>query len=969
MGFRVGQTPSPTLPLKEGKGVKLLCHALPKQFLSAASARRSRFGFVGCKFTLYVVVVATIYERQGEPLNPLTRLSRSRNLAASEHIVTNSSRAGLVVALAVASLIVPQRAFSAPLPATLPAAPSLPAATSSTRLAENADSLALPPVDSGFARIATTEPDLQLVALDDILVSNATPQQIKNARVQLAKTARLMAARDANTLQVFGLQQPASFSVVVAPAAKKGKPNRALPVASANVALPKITLSRLAISENGALMRITIEAAAASNPVVAVSARNTDAAPQPFVNQTLFTGARTYDLWYSPQPDGSLTLQAWPIARDAADVMSEEAERVWQNSADADDSALNVKQVRATSTKVADARTGDQALSSSTSPTNDSSAIAGNALPLTNSNEGDILDVVAEYRGGQWLPLRASAPWRGALLDSQALAKAAAQMKALQVQAAQAQAAQTQASNAATSDSGDSSNIAPLSSTRTVIAAQTAPAQRNANPAATRLQKVPRSGNAISGNAINDSIASRSVRPWLVAQMNRYRRRAAGTAHFIFQRGKSGWIGVDSVFEASRDASQLSLSVDENAARSLRTQMQSDGYLSATSHRDFALLLARVHLQDEAADELAKARLMQPDLISDKQSELFESNRVLDPRRQAQTQRDALKRVGFAPEHPAVRVPYLLSQFRQQASPLTALRLGLEYSRLGYEREAAASLTYGEANATQFLAFPATSDIDRAWFGVLRDQLTGRLALASSKPPNIVRSDLFTVRCSLNDPNAPQLLAGLENAQLKIYSSFGVPMGNTEVILWSSQSQFQAYTTRQAGRNTSEFVTALTITQLVNADVGPVVLGEEINFFADRRADSISTIAHEYGHIAVRALAKGRPVPDWLNEGIATYTEGGYDNYIKRVRIAKADGKLLSMQELQAWNVDGERAFLAYSQANSMTDFIVARWGKDAILDILAQIGKDIVPNVALRQTLHVTPDGFYQLWLQNGIK
>ncbi len=898
--------------------------------------------FFDCSLPLF-------YERQGEPLNVLARFAQSSNCVTVQHRRFSAvPRVGFAIAFVVALFSMSPGAHSAPLSTSL----------SSTRLAQVSDSngsdsngvdnnLALPPVNRNLPTATTLAPDAQLVALSDILVSNAAPQQLNDARLQLAKTARLLAAHDANTLQIFGLQDTRAIAVGVAPAKKKGKVNRALPISDASSLPLKMTLSRLAVSPNGTLMRVTMEALPPKNDaLVAVSSNAVNAAPQPFVNQALFTGARTYDLWYAPQPDGSLALQAWPVARDAADVMSDEAERHWQNSADVDSASLD------------NSGAHGSAHSASVADMDAASTVAESSVPLATTREGDILDLVAEYRGGQWLPLRASAPWRGALLDDGALAQAAARMKTLQ----------TQASNAATADSGNASNAAPLSSTRTVVEAQTAPSAASDGSSVSAVTPLTPTA-ALAKNNANSGAALRNVRFWLVAQMSRYRRRAAGTAHFLFQRGLTGWIGIDSVFEAAKGASDLSYAADENAVRSFRAQMQGEGYLSATSHRDFALLLARVHLLNEAADQLAQARLMQPDLVSDKQTQTFERNRVLDPQIQAQSQRDALKRVGFSPEHPILRIPYLLSQFRRQPSPLTALRLGLEYSRLGYEREAAASLTYGEANATQFLALTTTNDIDRAWFGVLRDQLRNRLALAPSKPPNTVRSDLFTVRCSLNDPNAPQLLAGLEAAQYKIYSSFGVPMGNTEVILWSSQNQFQAYTTRQAGRNTSEFVTALTITQLVNADVGPVVLGEEINFFADPRADSISTIAHEYGHIAVRALAKGRAVPDWLNEGIATYTEGGYDNYIKRVRAGKAAGTLLSMPELQAWNVDGERAFLAYSQANSMVDFIVARWGNTAVLDILGQIGKDIPPDVALRQTLRVTPEAFYQLWLQNGIK
>ena len=845
-------------------------------------------------------------------------------------------------------------------------------------------SVALPPPPRPATSTSASTPNAtSRVVVANNLISNATPQELRILWLRLTTLANLLAARDANALQIFDLQAGQTTPIAATPKAlatmaQRGTKALVAPAVASLESPLTITVSRLAVSPTGALLRLTLEMPPAS-PLRSVASSGASDSQAGAANSPVLgvpSPLRSYDLWFErSQSEGFvLTGNVWPIARDAADVMSEEADKHWNAAADD------------TLSKIGDTTSATFTQNASANGDGNAAGFAPVSLPTagtqtvgTSAMDGDILDLVAEYRGGQWLPLRASAPWHGALLDDKSLARAALQMQQLQAAATTSTATTSKYGNSTDEAAGNSSkgagnNSTPSSSTR--IAADGRTVSGAATPGSTTKNatsphnalKVREQTTAQFGNLGKVSNAPLwSVRPWLLTQMNRYRKRAAGTAHFIFQRGAGGWVGVDSVFEAAREATDASYSVDENAARRLRTQMDGESALSPVAHRDFGLALSRVYLLSEAADEIAKARLMQPDLVSDKQLRDVVAKRVLDP--QMQAQRSALTTVGFAPEHPVLRVPQLLAQFREQPSPLTALRLGLEYSRLGYEREAQTSLNYGLTNAAPFWSLQTTTDVDRAWFGVLRDQLRARLALAASKPPNTVRSDLFTVRCSLNDPNAPQLLAGLEAAQYKIYSSFGVPMGNTEVILWSSQSQFQGYTTRQAGRDTSEFVTALTITQLVNADVGPVVLGEEINFFADPRADSISTIAHEYGHIAVRALAKGRQVPDWLNEGIATYTEGGYENYLRRVRAAKQSGKLLSMRELQAWNVDGNRAFLAYSQANSMIDFIVAHWGNDAVLEILRQVGRDIAPDVALRQVLHVTPDGFYALWLQNGIK
>jgi len=52
------------------------------------------------------------------------------------------------------------------------------------------------------------------------------------------------------------------------------------------------------------------------------------------------------------------------------------------------------------------------------------------------------------------------------------------------------------------------------------------------------------------------------------------------------------------------------------------------------------------------------------------------------------------------------------------------------------------------------------------------------------------------------------------------------------------------------------------------------------------------------GHVAVRQLSRGRAVPVWFNEGIATSVEGGYDGYLNRVRRGANAGALLTMREL-----------------------------------------------------------------------
>jgi len=438
---------------------------------------------------------------------------------------------------------------------------------------------------------------------------------------------------------------------------------------------------------------------------------------------------------------------------------------------------------------------------------------------------------------------------------------------------------------------------------------------------------------------------------------------SAGIAHFVLQRGADNWVGLDAVWDADKKAA----TTGDKRVEKWRVSMSGDGFLSAAAHRDFAAALAQIGLYGEAADESEKAEALQENIIGAARLRAVSGLRARDPQALAAWQMANEGKIGIGKDHPIYVLNALAKQQAKQPTALGALQIGLEYSKLAQDARAASWLSY----ADKLIAGGALKTADQneaTWMGILHDQLGERRLYAGLKPPNVIRSGLFTLRCWPNDLNTVVILAALETAQHRVYADFGVPMGNTEVVLWRNQAEFQAYTTRVSGTATSEFIAALTLTKLVQAQDGPVVLSEEVNVFTERRGDAISTVAHEYGHVAVREVSLGRAVPMWLNEGIATAVEGGYDGYVPRVRAAAERGQLLSMNELLEWNVDGERAFLAYSQANSLIDFIVAKWGREAVLSILRQIGRDVSPETALRSVLKISSQELWNRWAREGI-
>jgi len=456
-----------------------------------------------------------------------------------------------------------------------------------------------------------------------------------------------------------------------------------------------------------------------------------------------------------------------------------------------------------------------------------------------------------------------------------------------------------------------------------------------------------------------------TTRAFITNQMNRAPGGGALTAHFLFQNdGDSGlWTGLGAAWNPNKRADAR---LDALAA-SFRARMFGRDFLSAASHRDFAQALAGVGLWEESDDQLHEAALLDPTSVS--QPEILEADRLRDhdPKRATKEQLQDEQHIGLGSDYPLVLIDALQRQQQSRPSALNALRIALEYSRLAQDGRAAAWVK----TASDLKASGAYSPGESGWMQLLFDHLRERAGQSKQKPTAIIRSQLFTVRCWPDDPDAVALLASLEEAQHTVYADFSIPMGNTEVLLWHNQNEFARYTTQFSSQGGSEFVAALTLTKLVTTRNGPLVLGEEINTFSDSTDTQplFGTLAHEYGHVAVRQLSKGRLVPVWFNEGIATSCEGGYDGYLSRVRKGANAATLLSMDELSEWNVDGERAFLAYSEANSILDYIVDKWGKNAVLEILRQIGRDVPPDDAFRGVLGVDQAGLWNRWAREGIK
>jgi tetratricopeptide (TPR) repeat protein len=114
------------------------------------------------------------------------------------------------------------------------------------------------------------------------------------------------------------------------------------------------------------------------------------------------------------------------------------------------------------------------------------------------------------------------------------------------------------------------------------------------------------------------------------------------------------------------------------------------------------------------------------------------------------------------------------------------------------------------------------------------------------------------------------------------------------------------------------------------------------------------TVRHEYAHAAIVTLSKGK-APVWLNEGLAQVAEEtGDQGRANRLRMALADGSLLTLTDLEGGftRFDRDQASLAYSQAYFAAKYLLDQKGGYNVRRLLEAMATADTIDAAFRQAL-----------------
>ncbi len=122
--------------------------------------------------------------------------------------------------------------------------------------------------------------------------------------------------------------------------------------------------------------------------------------------------------------------------------------------------------------------------------------------------------------------------------------------------------------------------------------------------------------------------------------------------------------------------------------------------------------------------------------------------------------------------------------------------------------------------------------------------------------------------------------------------------------------------------------------------------------------DLYATLKHEFAHLALHQAIDRRRLPRWLDEGTAQWASDGISEYLPAVQRsllpqAAAAGRLFDLDELAELFPEDPRGLqLAYEQSRSFVNYLVRRFGDEALRRLLQSLASGASPWEAFEEVL-----------------
>lgn len=126
-------------------------------------------------------------------------------------------------------------------------------------------------------------------------------------------------------------------------------------------------------------------------------------------------------------------------------------------------------------------------------------------------------------------------------------------------------------------------------------------------------------------------------------------------------------------------------------------------------------------------------------------------------------------------------------------------------------------------------------------------------------------------------------------------------------------------------------------------------------------------ITHELTHLVIHQMTLNpyNDLPNWLDEGLAMYSEGPLSSQFKNsLSKAIADKSLISVRSLSSpFSAYAEQSYLSYAQSYSLVEFLIGNYGREKMLELLNVFREGSSYDGALEKVYGFDMDGLDALW------
>lgn len=131
-------------------------------------------------------------------------------------------------------------------------------------------------------------------------------------------------------------------------------------------------------------------------------------------------------------------------------------------------------------------------------------------------------------------------------------------------------------------------------------------------------------------------------------------------------------------------------------------------------------------------------------------------------------------------------------------------------------------------------------------------------------------------------------------------------------------------------------------------------------------------LKHELCHLLLHKWIPHGNLPRWLDEGVAQWVSGGFSEVMLPRRRSVLDQAVLSGRTIplyalcRGFSGDERTVLLSYEQSLSIVQFIVGRYGPEALRALLVELSEGTSIEDALLKTLSLNSEGLDTAWLDD---